>query len=64
MSARRPRIDLAPVCKWQEDENGNWETECGDMFSLTNGTPHENQMAFCCYCGNELQQIRYKEPPR
>ena len=41
-------------CAWTEDEDGNWETACGRMFVLVEGTPSDNSMAFCCYCGKSL----------
>lgn len=48
-------------CKWMQDEDGTWHTECGNMFEVTEGTPHENQMHFCTYCGKHLEQHIYTE---
>ena len=47
-------------CEWTEDFDGNWEVECGGMFSINEGSPSENKMAFCCYCGKLLKEIRYE----
>jgi hypothetical protein len=41
-------------CDWHEDEDGNWETSCHGVFLLSDGTPSQNKMAFCCYCGKKL----------
>lgn len=42
------------TCAWQEDEDGNWETDCGGMHTFIEGGPHENRHAFCPYCGRML----------
>ena len=39
------------------DDNGAWETECGNMFEVTDGTPNENDMKFCPYCGKTLVEF-------
>ena len=49
------------VCKWQEDDSGTWESQCGNSFVINDGTPEENRMLFCCYCGGEIEQIQYQE---
>ena len=49
------------VCKWQEDDSGTWESQCGNSFEINDGTPEENRMLFCCYCGGEIEQIQYQE---
>lgn len=40
-------------CIWINEE-WCYETECGESFVITNGTPHDNGMKFCCYCGGNL----------
>lgn len=49
------------VCKWTEDCDGIWSTECGEMHSLNEGSPADNNMRFCCYCGGKLAQCSYQE---
>ena len=46
-------------CEWREEgyEGGTWETSCGKAFSLIDGTPEENEMKHCPYCGGVLKQI-------
>ena len=49
-------------CEWTEDCNGNWDTGCGNAFCLETGSPADNGMLFCCYCGEKLAQCSYQEP--
>ena len=48
-------------CFWTEDEDGNWETTCGNMFILIDGMPSENDMKYCCYCGCGLKEVPFEE---
>lgn len=46
------------VCEWelnQDCEYELWETDCNETFCFTDGTPADNRMKFCCYCGGELK---------
>ena len=44
-------------CVWTQDKEwGTWETECGNIFELTDGTPHQNAMHYCPYCGKPLRR--------
>ena len=47
------------ACKWTEDDAGIWNTECGDLFVVNEGSPEQNDMKFCCYCGKPINQIDY-----
>jgi len=49
------------ACIWEQDDDGVWETECGEAFVVTEDTPRENGMVFCCYCGRSLEQLTYVE---
>jgi len=52
------------ICEWKEDWEGRyWDTSCGECFSLEAGTPDENKMKFCAYCGKPLKQVLYVEEP-
>ena len=45
-----------PTCYWKTYEDyGLWHTDCGKEFHLLDGTPEENNMKFCCFCGGELK---------
>ena len=47
---------MPAICIWSEDEPdySTWETSCGNTFMLEAGTPRENEMIFCPYCGRLL----------
>lgn len=48
-----------PPCIWKEDFDGNWETDCDELFVFNEGGPKENNMKFCCYCGKPLGERKY-----
>jgi len=46
------------VCNWTYDDSGNyWHTGCGQDFVLEIGSPKENDMRFCSYCGKHLVEV-------
>jgi len=49
---------LATTCRWDIDGPGRdcYATECGNLFVLVFGTPEENHMNYCCYCGGRLKE--------
>jgi hypothetical protein len=49
---------MSETCNWIEDDDGVWGTECGNFFDLGDGTPHENGMHWCPYCGLSLQETK------
>ena len=57
MKPKQPRkpVERKQTCKWREDEDGNWQTTCGNLFVLISETPQQNGMKFCCYCGGRLK---------
>ena len=46
-------------CCWKETEEGYYETDCKNAFAVTDGTPSENKMFFCCYCGQPIKEVSY-----
>ncbi len=54
------RTTQRSVCAWDEDEDGTWHTDCGNLFEVIDGTPAENKMKFCCYCGAALAACFYR----
>ena len=42
------------LCTWGDDSEGNWHTACGEIFTLLEGTPSDNKMRHCPYCGKHL----------
>lgn len=55
------RVAPAETCKWtldDADENA-WRPECGgDLFRLSSGTPSDNKMVHCCYCGKKIEEMK------
>lgn len=49
-------------CYWTEDPDGQWETSCGNTFVIIDGSPADNDMTYCCYCGKKLAQQSFQEP--
>lgn len=49
--------DTTIECTWVEDEDGVSHTSCGKVFALDSGTPAENGMRFCCYCGKPMAHV-------
>lgn len=43
-------------CTWTPDDEGVWNTDCGEYFVISDGTPSQNDMRHCCYCGDRLQE--------
>lgn len=44
-------------CNWWE-EDGAWTTGCARRFVLEAGTPSDNSMAYCCYCGSVIKEVQ------
>lgn len=46
-------------CRWTQDGVGEqaWDTRCGKRFLLNEGTPRENHMRYCCYCGEPIVEV-------
>ena len=49
------------TCNWSEDEDGYWETECGDMHCFLDGGPTENKYQFCPYCRGEIIENKFTQ---
>ena len=53
------------VWKYSDDEMDYYETGCGESFIVLEGTPTENRMRFCAYCGRPLiVQLTERETAR
>lgn len=56
-------VDADIWCDWtQENDEGSdvWATTCGKLFCLNEGSPTENKMRFCCYCGKTLREFLFE----
>lgn len=50
--------DRKQYCDWRPDgEYEYYETSCGNCFCVE-GTPAENEMKFCPYCGKPLREVK------
>lgn len=49
------------TCGWKEQDgfctSGTWSTDCGEDFIFETGTPKENGLIFCPYCGRPLVEV-------
>lgn len=53
-----PLHDVRPVVrgKWIEFDEDSWEcSNCGQLWTLNDGTPKENNMNYCPNCGAEMR---------
>jgi hypothetical protein len=45
-------------CEWSQDsewtDNSVWNTSCSSHFVLNEGSPDDNGMNYCPYCGGKL----------
>lgn len=54
---QRPLIN-PPACTWtHDDDEGSWDADCGERWSITEGTPEENNFRFCPGCGRTVKTI-------
>lgn len=49
------------VCEWTEDSCEVWETSCGGTYYIIEGTPTDNNMRYCPFCGCELVHLTRQE---
>lgn len=52
------KINLETHCLWtQQEAFGDWySTTCENEFVLNDGSPKENGMRFCLFCGKKLNE--------
>ena len=51
------------TCVWaQEDESDLWATKCGHYFTINDGTPTDNKMRYCVFCGGTIDQVSSEQP--
>lgn len=55
-TGERMTITSALPCTWTRDEEDNWNTSCKQTVVIDEGTPADNDMRFCAYCGKPLVQ--------
>jgi hypothetical protein len=60
MSALEANLAEHPFCTWTENEDDAWETSCNHIFEVNDGTPLENEMQFCPFCGKLIEEVEMK----
>jgi hypothetical protein len=51
---------LGVSCTWipsEQEEANVWTTSCGHEWQLNDGTPKENNVEYCMYCGRSVRTI-------
>jgi hypothetical protein len=51
-------LNCSQSCLWSraDDDTDCWETSCDQAFSIIDGTPAENSMKFCTFCGKPVEE--------
>ena len=50
---------MEETCLWEyQDLENYYHTSCGDDFMVSEGTPRENGMKYCTYCGKKIKERR------
>jgi len=51
---------MVSTCTWNQDQDygDSWNTQCGKSFLLNDGSPHENGLQWCGFCGRPLEEQR------
>ena len=44
-------------CVWRVDNDGVWNSDCGQAHVFIDGTPGQNGFGFCPYCGKPMAEI-------
>lgn len=48
-------------CDWKEDEDGNWDTNCGQCMCFEYAPPNEQGYKFCHHCAATINFIKYTQ---
>ena len=55
-TGRRGRLKSIRPAKRADEYTDMWETSCGHAYTIIEGTPSDNHMEFCCYCGRHVDE--------
>ena len=45
------------TCTWTYDDLYDfWDTSCGECFTVTEGTPKDNNFVYCPFCGKPIKE--------
>ena len=55
--------EIANVCKWRQIgiESSTWDTDCGLSWRLEDGSPSDNEIAYCHGCGRPMVEVEFEE---
>ena len=55
---RERRLPVNETCMWiqEQEEDDCWSSCKANAFTLDEGTPSDNGMVFCCFCGKPIEQ--------
>ncbi len=60
-AALRAALERPSECRWLQDgdgDSGTYMASCNQRyFSVVDGTPKDNHMEHCCYCGKPLVEV-------
>ena len=60
ITALKAALAEPDTCTWCQDgdsDSSMYQTSCRQYFDVTDGTPEDNKMRWCCYCGKRLVQL-------
>ncbi len=65
LATERAALQANSTCIWQQDGEGSdlWQTSCHQAFTINDGDPSDNSMAYCCFCGRRLEESLWPEAP-
>jgi hypothetical protein len=63
LTAAAQPVEAVALCQWTQDGEGSdvWHAGCGHYFCLNEGTPTDNNMKYCCYCGCQIEAAPFEE---
>ena len=65
IEALRAAMEQPNECWWFQDgdeDSGTYMASCNQRyFSVVDGTPKDNHMTHCCYCGKPLVEVPIEE---
>jgi hypothetical protein len=55
----RLKTELNRTCLWQEDSDGNWDSECGGCYCFEYDLTEDSTYTFCPKCGRRIEIVQY-----
>lgn len=51
-------------CESYDMDGGHWDTGCDHAYTIMEGTPKENNMKYCTFCGKEIKEVEEAKEPK